>query len=189
MDKNININILAEGIDPENTTRIDFNGNGIDIKRTVGFADASRFVEMVADMCFNDAGEYLPQVYSVAVSYALLSVFTSVDDPTNITALYDAIYRSDLIVKIKEYIDESQLKSLLDAVDEKIEYKIQANISAAQKHATEIMSKLDAASKTLEQVSSWLGDADIAALISAIVNGKIDEKKLMEAYLGIKEGA
>ena len=76
---------------------------------------------------------------------------------------------------------------MLDAVEKKIEYKIAVSTSAAMNKSNDILNKIEEAEKMLEQVASGLGGEDVTKLVSAIADGKIDEKKLMEAYLDKKE--
>lgn len=189
LDKNISFDDIAAVVDPESITHMDCGGKTIDVRSTVPFAEASKFVETVADLCFDNSGDYIPQVYDVAVAYAIIDMYTSIETPTDITALADVVYRSNIIENIRQYIDDVQIESLLDAVAKKIEYRIAINTSAAVNKSNDIINKIEEAEKMLEQVASGLGGEDISKLMSAIADGKIDEKKLMGAYLDKKEEA
>lgn len=187
LDKNISFDKLTKSVDPETVTHMDYCGDTIDVKSTISFADASKFVEMVADLCFDKDGDYIPQVYDIAVAYAIIDTYTSIETPTDISSLADVVNRSDIIENIRQYIDGAQIKGLLEAVEKKIEYKIAVNTSAAMNKTNDIINKIEEAEKMLEQVASGLGGEEVTKLVSAIADGKIDEKKLMEAYLGKKE--
>lgn len=187
LDKNISFDDVAAVVDPESITHMDCGGKTIDVRSTVPFAEASKFVETVSDLCFDNSGDYIPQVYDVAVAYAIIDTYTSIETPTDITALADVVYRSNIIENIRQYIDDVQIESLLDAVAKKIEYRIAINTSAAVNKSNDIINKIEEAEKMLEQVASGLGGEDVTKLVSAIADGKIDEKKLMEAYLDKKE--
>ena len=187
LDKNISFDDVSAVVEPESITHMDCGGKTIDIRNTVPFAEASKFVETVADLCFDNSGDYIPQVYDVAVAYAIIDTYTSIETPTDITALADVVYRSNIIENIRQYIDDVQIEGLLDAVAKKIEYRIAINTSAAVNKSNDIINKIEEAEKMLEQVASGLGGEDVTKLVSAIADGKIDEKKLMEAYLDKKE--
>lgn len=189
LDKNINFDDIMKSVDPKSVTHMDCGGTTVDVKSTVSFAEASKFVETVADLCFDSSGDYIPQVYDVAVAYAIIDTYTSIETPTDITALADVVYRSNIIENIRQYIDDNQIENLLEAVAKKIEYKIAVNASVATNKIEELISQVENAEKMLEQVASGLGGEDISKLMSAVADGKIDEKKLMEAYLGRKEEA
>ena len=187
LDKNISFDDVVAVVDPESITHMDCGGTTIDVRSTVPFAEASKFVETVTDLCFDNSGDYIPQVYDVAVAYAIIDIYTSIETPTDITALADVVYRSNIIKNIRQYIDDAQVESLLEAVAKKIEYRIAINTSAAVNKSNDIINKIEEAEKMLEQVASGLGGEDVTKLVSAIADGKIDEKKLMEAYLDKKE--
>lgn len=163
---------------------LEWNGVEILVKRTLSFDEAMIFVKDVVQGCFASDGEYIPEVKDFLVKNYVIESYTNVALPSNTSDRYSLIYKSELADFIIPHINQSQFKSIMNAVDEKLRNISQANMNLVNKKATELFESIESIEAQMSDIMSSIGSEDIAKLIGAISDGRLDEKKLVDAYKG-----
>lgn len=188
--KRITINAFEKALEhgvPETIT-IEWNGLEVDIKPVLSLGEMYGFVNGVVSVCVNqETGAYNAEVKDFAIKMMVLENYANFTLPKNSERAYELIYRTDAYLKVEEHINPIQFKEIREAIDVKIEHILKSNVEAVNKQINEMLSSMG---NIQEQFSSLLGDVDgedIKGLIGAITNGKIDEGKLMKAYLEEKQ--
>ena len=163
---------------------LEWNGVEILVKRTLSFDEAMIFVKDVVQGCFSSDGEYIPEVKDFLVKNYIIESYTNVSLPSNTSDRYSLIYKSGLADFIIPHINQSQFKSIMNAVDEKLRNISQANINLVNKKATELFESIESIESQMSDIMSSIGSEDITKLIGAISDGRLDEKKLVDAFRG-----
>ena len=184
--KRITINAFEKALEqgvPETIT-IEWNGLPIEIKPTLSLGEMYGFVNGVVAVCVNqDTGIYSAEAKDFAIKMMVLENFANFTLPKNSERAYELIYRTDAFYTVREHINPVQFEEICKAIDAKIEYAIKLNAEAANRQINEMLSSMEGIQ---EQLSSLLGEVnqeDIKNLVGAIMNGKLDEEKLMKTYL------
>ena len=95
--------------------------------------------------------------------------------PSNTSAQYDLVYRTDAFATVYAHINVEQFNEICLAVDRKLQYKADANIEAINKQMQTLFDSFEDIEKNL------------SSLFEAIANGQLDEEKLMKSYFDEKE--
>lgn len=164
---------------------LDWHGEQIIVKHKLGLNDMIIFVNGVVDNCFTEDGSYIPEVKSFSIRSGVMEMYGNFRLPNKLAARYDLLFSDagleayDLILK---NIDHIQFGELLDAIDDKIDYRANTDISSANRQINELVRGLTEMEKQLADTFSGLSKEDLNGLISSLSKG-IDEEKLMKAYL------
>lgn len=86
----------------------------------------------------------------------------------------------DTVIK---HINTRQLDEIIDAINEKVDSTAQANIEAVHKQMNDIYHAFDNLQKQVEQIFANVNSEDMSSFIQAVANDKIDEDKLVQAYV------
>ena len=182
MNKEFNDKIVKEIIGYEVTTeKISWSNDGdIEVKERISLKEAMKFVSDVVSSCFAlDTDEYLPEIRDFAIGCSILESYAGFELPEDLEDKYKLVYfiTDDVISKV----DQNQLHSIVNAIDKKIEYKLQSNISAVQKQINEVVTNLDSVQKTFDETFGGLDEDTVIKTYEAIVNGQLEDK-LVESY-------
>ncbi len=180
--KRITINafekVMKENFEPE--VVFDWHGIEVTVQKVLTLNEMLGFVYDVAQSCFGyGSGVYEPGAKDFAIRTKVLEKYANFTMPASIELQYDLLYRTDAFTAVLNYIDSEQFRVIIDAIDEKIDYMKQANIFAFKKQVNSFTSALENFEKQMEQFSA----EDVSGLINALSNSKIDEGKLVEAYI------
>lgn len=164
-----------------------------EIAEFVPFEVAKLIVQKVSEACFSSNGEYQPEMKDFAMRLFTILGYTNVSIPTvdtqdleSLNDIYKILYLSDLYEIILGNINWPQFEEITRAIDEKINYLKSANIDGIKKEIDKAMSGISGISDSLEKVFDNISSDDIEKIASAIENNKIDESKLVAAYLDTK---
>lgn len=155
----------------------------IEVSRALSFEQMLRFVKSVVDLCFDSEEEYLPEVKDFAVKRAIIENYTNVALPQNVQKCYEIIYSSDIVQFIEQYIDEDQFFGIMNAVDEKIKYKVRNNINKTNKMINDATAKLEDMERDIERVLAGVDGDSVGKMINAIASGAFDKDALAEAIV------
>ena len=188
--KRITINafekVMKENYQP--IVEVEWNGLTIEIKRTLSLQEVISFVEGVADACFDEeTGDYLPEVKDFLIKSFVLEKYANFTMPSNSNSMYELIYCTDAFATVMNHINTEQFGEIEMAIDDKLDYKTNAGIEAMNKQMATIFSSFEDIEKNLSQLFSSVDNESVAKLVEALGNGKIDEEKLVKAYLEEKE--
>ena len=179
------LNSLLKELEPK-VVQKEWNGITINIKDKLTNVDAIRFTKVVTDLCFAESGEYLPEVFEYAYNYAVVSFYSDILLPNTIEDQYKILMFTDLVQEILNCVDSKQFESIFDATNEKIDFKVKTEIDAVKKQAEDMIHAVDSLLTKFNDTFGEFNDKEIKGLVKALSSGKIDEKKIMDAYLDTK---
>lgn len=186
--KKISINALEKCIErkPE-TVNIEWNGLDITIKTRLSFEEMMAFVDGVAESCFAaDTKAFIPVAKDFVIGCLVIEMYSNLTLPQNVNKKYEIVSGCDVVDVILENVDKAQFDNIVKSINEKIRYLIEENLAQATIKTNDLLySVSDIESKVGDLVSKITPD-DMRTLITSISNGKLDEGKLMEAYLESK---
>lgn len=172
----------------QKTKKIEWNGITIEVKNRMTIRELSTFVASATDICFTSSEDYLPEVFEYAISIATLISYTDFNLPESIEEQYDLVAFTDIVAKVVECIEApEQYASAVDAVKEKIDYRVETDINLVRKQAAELFTSVENMLTKLNDVFGGIESADIQGMVKAFSDGKIDEEKIMKAYLENKK--
>jgi len=185
MSKRITANELRDAImgDYHPTTEFSWRGLTIEVKHHLSLAETVGFAGGVADTCFvADTGEYIPEVKDFAIRCAILEYYADIELPEDLEEKCNLVYGSDLIACILQYVDNAQWDALCMAIDDKIDNMASANVGALNRQMSSIASDFERLGKKMEEAFSGVDSSTISKIAGAVVNGGIDENKLVAAF-------
>lgn len=186
--KKISINALEKCIErkPE-IVNIEWNGLDITIKTRLSFEEMMAFVDGVAESCFAaDTKAFIPVAKDFVIGCLVIEMYSNLTLPQNVNKKYEIVSGCDVVDVILENVDKTQFDNIVKSINEKIRYLIEENLAQATIKTNDLLySVSDIESKVGDLVSKITPD-DMRTLITSISNGKLDEGKLMEAYLESK---
>ena len=168
----------------------EWNGGTVEVKRTLSFTDMLAVIQTITASCFaSDTGEYLPAARELATRSGLIERYSNIKLPDNIDHKYEILFGTDLYETVLQYVDRMQYGVILNSIDEKLDYMVEANIVMMRKQLGDIMARIEQMIDQTTAVFSGVNAADLEKVSKAIgEHGMVDEKKLMEAYLETKQG-
>lgn len=169
---------------PQSAT-VEWCGNEVNIKRTLSVSEMLAFVDDVVSSCYND-GEYLPEVKAYLIRRNVLTRYANFNLPDDLEHSYELVYATDAFEQVMANINDEQMDSILCAIDEKIDYLCNSNIAAVEKQAQDAVSALEDILGKAEEVFGNINPEDIIKIVGAVSEGRIDEEKLVKAYMDNK---
>lgn len=185
-EKKISINqfeTVMKEMNTEKHTVIEWRGIDMTVRRTLQLKDVMKFVASVVASCFGDDMTYNPEAREIAFKTNVLTLYANFSMPSNLELQYDLIYTTDAYDTVLEYVNQEQLSEIGAAIEERIRYRIRANVESVQRQVSDLFAAFDNMQRQVADVFSGIGDGDIGKLIRAISEGGIDEDKLVRAYL------
>lgn len=152
----------------ENTVTISVPDTDIVLKvtRWLGLEKMLTFINNVVSTCFNDNGDYMPQVHEFVFRVNVLNMYTNLTMPKDINKQYDLCYRTDAYGLVYEHISGEQIQDIRDAIDKSIAYRI------SQKKFEKINQSADIKNSILESVNS------LAVGLKDVLDG-VDQQTLL----------
>lgn len=189
METNEQVSNLLKTINGEysNTVKKTWQGMTFEIKRVLSFAEMTEFIDSVMSLCFSDSYLYLPEVRDFAINSCIIDYYTNIDIVDDVNIRYNTIYCTNLIEQIKKEINTNQLDNILDALDEKIDYRVSTNIDALLSQVDNIVQTLENFAQKAQDSFKDLTPDDIKGFVSSINSGALDEEKIVKAYFDSRE--
>lgn len=189
METNEQVSNLLKTINGEysNTVKKTWQGMTFEIKRVLSFAEMTEFIDSVMSLCFSDSYLYLPEVRDFAINSCIIDYYTNIDIVDDVSIRYNTIYCTNLIEQIKKEINTNQLDNILDALDEKIDYRVSTNIDALLSQVDNIVQTLENFAQKAQDSFKDLTPDDIKGFVSSINSGALDEEKIVKAYFDSRE--
>lgn len=191
---------MAEKKNTANTlkTAIKKNGEGekasvtygemtLGVKRYLTLGEAMLFVDYVVKGCYGSNGEYMPEIRNFLTDCAVLAFYGGLTLPEDIQARYDMVTRGKkLTLEIKNAVDYDQLEEITDAITERINIINAMNAHQVEQRLNEIVAAFEDVTNKMTGLFGGIDVKDVENVIKAVGDGKVDEEKLMKAYLEAK---
>ena len=104
--------------------------------------------------------------------------------PANVEHKYDLVYNTDAFDTVIEHINIRQLNEIVDAISDKVDNVANANIEAINRQMSDIYTAFDGLQKQIGGIFSGLNSEDVLNFMTAVTESKLDEGKLVDAYMG-----
>lgn len=174
----------------ENITTECWNEIDITIKRTISLGDMLSFVNDVVVSCFQDNGEFMPEVLDFAIRSNIILKYSNVSLPDNLEHRYAILYCTDIVNFIRGYTDQEQVDEIINAIHRKVDYLCNTNVRAIQSKLNELISSFDNLQSKTADVFNNISSDDVAKLASVLSSGELSEEKIVAAYMDrVKEDA
>ena len=182
--KRISINSFEKVMnESENIINFDWHGTEITVKKVISLKEMLALVNYVVDTCFDNKGEYHPEVRTFAFNVAILERYANFTIPKNAENAYDLVYRTDAVNCVLSNIDDWQIEDIVTAIDQKIEYKLSINADALYSQISELYNTLAGVIANMEETFTGVDITNFEKLATAISDGQIDEKKIADAWM------
>lgn len=163
---------------------IEWNGIAITIRKSLSLKQVLAFVDGVSKSCFDSkTNAYLPEVKVFAIKCFILEMYANFSLPANVEYRYDLIYNTDAVDEVVKHINTRQLDEIIDAINDKVDNISRMNIETVNKQINDVYSAFDTLQKQFEQIFSSVNPDDVSAFIQAVSSDKLDEEKLVQAYV------
>lgn len=173
---------IEKVIDTKKVVKDVWEGMNITIKPTLTLAEVLTMVSTVVKTCFSEEeGTYLPEVKDFAIKKCILEIYANIKLSNDPSKDYDIIYNSDLVDFIMANINRQQFSEIMAAIDSKIEYTKQTNVSMINHQMNELLTSLGELSNKISDIFSGVNSEDIGNLVQAISNGGFDMDALIQA--------
>lgn len=184
-EKRLSVNAFEEVFKGSYSPTVSFEWNGLEVvvKKLLGIQEFMEFVRDVVENCFPDGMTYTPEAKQLSIKFYVLERYANFTLPKNIESRYEMVYATDAFDEVIQRIDPVQLHELEIAIDEKIEYRIRANIESVTEQMRKAVDGIQEFEDKITDIFSGVEAKDIQKIVGAIGENGIDEKKLMDAYL------
>ena len=163
---------------------VDFHGEELTVQKRIPFALVCEMVKKVADSCFNEDGEYSPEVRDFAMKLCCVEAFTNVRLPeNNVEHQYEIVGRSDLWYVMTHMIDQDQMDEINNAIQDRIDARLDANRAAFEHDVNKMLDAVNDVGKQVSDLFNNVSTEDIQKLVGALGEHGVDEEKLVQAVV------
>lgn len=190
--KKISVNAFEEaaGVKYGETTQIGWNGLTITVKKRLSLKEMVWFVDDVVDNCFDDEdGTYYPQYEQFLIDKNIIERYTNLTLPQNIEKQYELLISTNLTTLIIKEADFDQYEEIINIIDKKIEHRRLLEAEGAKRRIDDAYRKIVEIAEQLDKMFADVTPDDIAKVVGAVADGKIDEHKIVDAYFEKKAEA
>lgn len=166
-----------------NIVSVDWHGVEVHIKKTISLMDMMGFVNEVVESCFDDEGEFMPEIMDFAIKSNVLTRYANFTMPKDLEARYAMIYISDAIHLVYSVIDADQINEIMAAIDRKLNHLCSGDIASARNKLRDIIVKFDEMQDQFGEIFDGLSAEDLSNMFRATSQNGIDEVELVKAFL------
>ncbi len=166
-------------------TEIGWYGETIQVKRRLNVAEMMAFVSALANNCFAENGDYIPEAYDFTRRSLVLELYGNLVLPEDVVERYDVISGpacAEAIDAICSVIDARQLADIEHSAKRRIDYRINSDIAGAKREVNELIAKLSEMVEQFGELFDGFSADDVKGLMESLANG-VDEEKLLDAYV------
>lgn len=174
-------NAIKENI-PESVT-VSWNGLDIVVKTSLTFSEMLTFVNDVVNSCVGDDGDLMVEAKEYLVRYNFLVMYTNVNMPESLEHKYKIACCTDLVDTLAGYVCQTQFNNIMDSIDCKLQYIGDKNVAGIERQAQRFVDVMEDFQQKMEEMYSGIDADDIKKLVESIGNGRIDEEKIVNAYI------
>lgn len=169
---------------------VQYKGIPITIKGGFTVEDVLMIAGNVADYCFLDGGEYIPELKEFFIRRELIDAATNIELPEDLSECYELIMNAGLGAWVDETFNEylqvyaDQMPYLRDAIQDKIDYMAESGLAVLRSRMDALIYAIEGLCEQSEQMFGGISPEDTKKLIaSADSLGNIDEEKLVKAFI------
>lgn len=163
---------------------VDFHGEELTVQKRIPFALVCEMVKKVADACFDENGEFSPEIRDFALRLCCVEAYTNVRLPEdNVEHQYEIVGRSDLWSIMLRVIDSDQMDEICNAIQDRIDARLDANRAAFEREINKLTQALDEMGKQVTELFGSVSPEDLQALLGAIGEHGVDEEKIVQAVV------
>jgi len=105
------------------TKTVGWNGLKVVIKKQLSLGEMIGFIQGVVDVCFNaETGAYFPEVKNHAIKMMTLQNYANFNMPKKAAEQFVLVNQTDAFEAVKQHIDKEQFDTIVEAIDQRIEY-------------------------------------------------------------------
>jgi len=168
--KRVSINQFEKALNRNNTVELILDGTtdvAFNVEKTISLNEAMSFVSEVVDSCVDGVSlEYIPEVYDFAIRVGVLSYYSNLKLPTSAKDQYTLVYGTSAYDQILQYINYSQYKAIIDAIDKKISYMTNIMLSTMSSKVNEMIDSFNDMTKADEGMLSSIDPDALADVVS-----------------------
>ena len=170
------------------TVNCQYAGIQFKVKRIISFTDMITFVDNVSRGCFDyETGEYYPEARDYGFKVSVFEMYTDIELPEDSSERYAFIYGDDnLFYYIISRINKGQFDAIQDSIEERINNTLNLNTDNVNRQLNELHTQLTNIATGFSSVLGGVSGEDIKKILSSISKGRIDEEKLMKAWIDAK---
>ena len=170
-----------------NTKTIKWNDLEVIVTPSLSLKEMMAFVNNVVTLCFvGEDNKYTPEVKDFAVKANVLEKYANFTLPKSIDKQYEFIYNTDAFETVLMVINPHQFQEMMAAIDKKLDHIASSSVADAERRINGILSSVEGLGTQIESIFSGIDSETMTGIAQAIQGGKLDEGKLMEAYLSKK---
>ena len=170
-----------------NSTVEEWNGVEVLINKSISLSDMLSFVADVVSKCFDENGDYYPELMDFAIKENILTRYASFTMPKNIDKRYDFLYQTDAVEFVCGHINVDQLKDIVESIECKLEYVRESDIMFIRSKFSSLIDSIESLQSKAEDLFSGVTKEDVSKVIGCIGSGMFDEAKLVRAYTDVME--
>ncbi len=167
-------------------TTIEWQGETLEIKHTLGLADMLGFVNDIVESCFGEDDQYLPEVMDFAVKCGILTKYANLTLPKNLELRYDIIYNTDAVQTVYDSISTEQLSEIVESARRKIKCRRDTHISAVHQRLSEVATAFEEMKNNMDSLFSKVSGEEIGNFLETLTKSNLDEENVVKAYLKAK---
>lgn len=183
--KKISINAFEKAVKENHNNVIieEWNGLEITITHTISLQDMMSLVAEVADNCFLNDGQYIPEVMQPLLDCGVVEHYTNINLPSNLESRYELVARSGIIDFIMPKINSNQYNDIVLAVRDRIDYACDSNtaeFSRSVDKMTEFMTGIQ------EKITEMFGDIsaeDVKKIFGEAGDTRSVEARVVDEYI------
>ena len=167
----------------QNEATIQWHEAEVRVKRTLSLKEMLSFVDEVVGSCFHDELGYMPEVKDFAIKSNILTRYANFSVTDNLDHRYQMVYGTYAVDAVCAVIDTTQLQEIVNSINDKIRFLCDSKANLIQERINAVLETMEEMSNSTKDIFGGLSQNDLAALMSAITEHGLDEKKIVEAYL------
>ena len=185
---NVSASILMRLVIPETKT-INYEGIDIVITPTLSLGQAMQFIDNIVNSCIDEeTGEYTPITKELAIAINTIIMYSNCEVPSDNSDRYNLVYQTELYQTIVDNINSVQFYNLLDVIDSTISHKLAITTSTATQQVNILLAKIDEMNSRMNEAFGEFMGVDMAEVLKGLlINGSVDEEKLVNAVLKSKD--
>ena len=184
-EKRISINTMDKIIKERfsNTVTEQWCDIDVRIKKTLSFTEMMEFVNDVVLSCFQEDGGFVPEVMDFVIKSNVLSKYANFSLPDNLEHRYEIINKTDVVDMVCSKINNTQLNEIVASINHKVKFLCDSNAMTIKRQVNDLISAFNDLQTRTAGMFDGVSAEDIAKLADVLSSGKLDESKIVEAYL------
>lgn len=171
-----------------NEVSVEYEGITVQVKKFVNMANVIGMVETVVASCVNkETGDYIPYVMDYALRSEFVERYTNLTLPADTERRYYLLCATDLFDHLVSYVNQDQFASIVRAIRDGIDAALDIRNADIERRVSDILAGFERLSGMAESLFSGIDADTINSMVGAITDGKLDERKLVDAYFEHKE--